>query len=64
MPICSICNLSNEALQAFTNCAGVRRHGYAANFVAITMSLVCLPGNSLMNFPRSFSLWPFNLPVP
>lgn len=24
--------------QAFTNCPGVRRHGYAANFVAITMS--------------------------
>jgi len=29
---------TNKYLQAFTNCPGVRRHGYAANFVAITMS--------------------------
>jgi hypothetical protein len=33
-------------LQAFTNSPGVRRHGYAANFVAITMSFhICFPEN-------------------
>lgn len=32
----SVC-YQKEYLQAFTNCPDVRRQGYAANFVAMTM---------------------------
>lgn len=36
-------------LQAFTNCPGVRRQGYAANFVAITIAsrTPCFPANEV-----------------
>ena len=40
-------------LHAFTNWLGVRRHGYAANFVAMTMLQIVLICNSLQNKNRS-----------
>lgn len=52
--------------QAFTNCPGKIRQGYAASLVAMRTSLRCCrpPGYSCKNLPNSFSLCPLRRPVP